>query len=58
MKGKLSTGKEPLHQDCLGIMASAHICIIYGRPNLRRLVPNLMSCIESKKGLPEDYFVH
>eukprot|EP00546_Thalassionema_frauenfeldii_P005161 CAMPEP_0178914310 /NCGR_PEP_ID=MMETSP0786-20121207/11353_1 /TAXON_ID=186022 /ORGANISM="Thalassionema frauenfeldii, Strain CCMP 1798" /LENGTH=679 /DNA_ID=CAMNT_0020587201 /DNA_START=52 /DNA_END=2091 /DNA_ORIENTATION=+ len=50
------TGKEPLDQHCLDIMASADVCIICGRPDLDQLVPNLIYCVESKKGLPEKYF--
>jgi len=50
------TGKESLDQSSLDIIASADICIICGRPELPQLIPNLVYCLESKRGLPEEYF--
>ena len=49
------TGKQPLQQDQIEVYANTNICIFQGRPNLKKLVPNIIYGIESKKGLPEQY---
>ena len=49
------TGKEPLQEDEIEIFANTNVCIIYGRPNLNCIIPNIIYGIETRNGLPENY---
>ena len=49
------TGSEPLDEEQIEIFSNTNICIIYGRPNLQRIIPNIIYGIESKMGFPENY---
>ena len=49
------TGKDALDTDKFEVYTNTNISIFEGRPNLARLIPNIIYGIESKKGLPEKY---
>ena len=49
------TGKEPLREEEVEIFTNTNLCILFGRPKLGELIPNIIYGIELGVGLPERY---